>query len=111
MKNSCIFCNILNGVIKSEIIYRNSDIFVIKDISPVSPVHLLIIPTKHITQLDQLDQIVLEDIFKSPSHLDKKFHFTDQGYRLTINIGKNAGQVIDHLHFHLLAGKKLNHLG
>ena len=107
---SCIFCKIVKKEIPSEICYQDEKILAFKDIAPKAPVHLLIIPKKHILSVDHLgkrDRELIGELFLVAKKLARKFKVDKTGYRLIFNVGKDAGQTIDHLHLHLLGGKKL----
>ncbi len=106
----CIFCKIIKKEIPSEIVYENSNLLVFKDINPVAPVHLLIIPKKHIPtffDLEKDDIQVLGEIQLAAANLAQEMGLED-GYRLIGNCNKDAGQVVFHIHYHLLAGRQFN---
>ena len=106
---SDIFCKIINGELKSEEIYRDEDVLVIKDIAPQAPVHLLIIPVKHFTGLEEVaerDEALLGKLFRTAHDMAKKQNL-DKGYRLIVNEGEHGGKLVPHLHIHLLGGKSL----
>jgi len=108
--DDCIFCQIKNGKIPSEIIFQNEDFFVVKDIAPKAPIHFLIIPKKHIASLLELkeeDGKVMADILLYTKQLAKDNKLSERGYRLMVNTGPEGGQEVMHLHFHFLGGKKL----
>jgi len=96
----CIFCKIINKELKADIIYEDQDFIVFKDIKPKAEIHFLIAPKKHIESLNQLEDI---DLAGKLLLLAKKV-IKDANYRIQINTGKKAGQIIDHLHLHLLSG-------
>ncbi|MCL0056736.1 histidine triad nucleotide-binding protein [Dehalococcoidia bacterium] len=107
---NCIFCKIINKEIPADIVYQDDEIIAFKDIAPVAPVHLLIIPKKHILSVNNLeleDKELIGRLFLTARKIAKEQGVSETGYRLVINIGKDAGQTIDHLHLHLLGGKKL----
>lgn len=97
----CIFCKIINKQVKADIIYEDQDFIVFKDIKPKAETHLLIMPKKHIESLNELEDI---DLAGKMLLLAKKI-IKDTNYKIQINTGKKAGQIIDHLHLHLLSGK------
>lgn len=106
----CIFCKIINKEMPSEIIYKDKNILAFKDIYPKAPVHLLIIPKKHISSINYLkkeDKGLVGEMFLVAQGLAKKYKIDKIGYRLIFNVGKDAGQTVSHLHLHLLGGKKL----
>lgn len=106
----CIFCKIIEGKIPSQKVYENDQILAFKDINPVAPVHVLVIPKKHIENLmeiknDNIDMI--NAIFEAIPEIAKKLGIESSGFRLISNCGKDAGQEVMHLHFHIIAGTKL----
>lgn len=106
----CLFCKIVAGVIPSKKVYEDEDIFAFYDISPIAPVHILIVPKKHISSVDDINEDnaeIVAKIFKSIPFLAKQLGL-ENGYRVITNCGKDAGQTVSHLHFHLLGGKTMN---
>ncbi|GAH90205.1 unnamed protein product [marine sediment metagenome] len=100
----CIFCKIANKEIPKDFVYEDEKIMVFEDINPKAPVHLLIIPKKHIPSVDHLgveDKTLMGEIILTAQKLAKEKNL--KGYKLIINVGREAGQLIDHLHMHLLA--------
>lgn len=107
MDMNCIFCAIADGEVKSQIVHEDEDVLVFKDLNPQAPTHLLIIPKKHISRLDEAqdaDAKLLGKILLTARDLAKKYDIKD--FRLVTNNGKGAGQSVDHLHFHLMAGRR-----
>ncbi|MEI6519676.1 MAG: histidine triad nucleotide-binding protein [bacterium] len=106
----CIFCKIADLETQTELVY-NDDMFVaFRDINPSAPIHLLIMPKKHIPSMNMLNEIdsdTLGRIFEIAKKLAKQEGISESGYRLVINTGPDAGQTINHLHFHLLGGREL----
>ena len=110
----CIFCKIHRGVIDNEILYQDDNCFVIRDISPRAPVHLLVIPLSHITRSTDLeinDSAIVGGMFKVAADMAIREGISETGYRLIVNQGDNAGQVVPHLHLHVLGGKSLGGMG
>jgi len=106
----CLFCKIANKEIPSEIVYESDTVLAFKDIKPVAPVHLLIIPKKHIPSVDHLtskDKDLVGELFLVAQKVARSQGVAETGYRLVFNIGKDAGQTVDHLHLHLIGGEKL----
>ncbi len=105
----CIFCKLANHEIPTEVVYEDDEIFAFNDASPQAPVHLLVIPKKHIPSLNQAedDGKLLGDILTRIAKLAKEQGFSEDGYRVVNNCGKDGGQSVDHLHFHVLAGRSL----
>jgi len=108
---SCIFCQIVAGKVPSEILYQDDQVIAFRDINPQSPIHLIIIPKRHIPSLAHLPQAELPLIghmVNVANQLAKKEGIAEKGYRLAINCGEQGGQVVPHLHLHLLGGRKLS---
>jgi histidine triad (HIT) family protein len=108
--SDCIFCKIINKEIPSSIVFEDEQVLAFKDINPLAPVHLLIIPKKHMESLNQAspeDEGLLGHILIVARQLAQEFGVTDSGYRVVTNIGEDGGQVVKHLHFHVLGGKTL----
>ncbi len=108
--DECVFCKIVNKEIPAEIIHEEEGILAFKDLKPVAPVHLLIIPKKHIPSVNHLegeDSELIGKLFLVAQKLAKKYEIDKSGYRLIFNVGKDAGQTVDHLHLHLIGGKRL----
>lgn len=106
----CIFCKIIKGEIPSAKVYEDDEILAFKDIQPAAPIHILVIPKKHIPSLVQLekeDEILIGKIYTTINKIAKEQGVLDKGYRVIVNCGKDGGQEVGHLHFHLLAGKSL----
>ena len=114
MSRDCVLCNISNGDIPTEVLYRDEQTLAIRDINPQAPVHLLVFPVNHFTSLSQTTQ----SFERSMGHLlaiaemmATRESIAEQGYRLVINHGNNAGQQIPHLHLHVLGGTMLGPMG
>ena len=106
----CLFCKIIKNEIPSSKIYEDDEILAFNDINPMAPIHILIIPKKHIEGADMLNDensAVVSKIFVVASRLAEQYHL-DNGFRIVTNVGEDGGQTVRHLHFHLLGGKKLN---
>ncbi len=106
----CIFCKIANKEIAGDLVYEDDDIVVFKDINPVAPVHLLVIPKKHfssILEIDMIEDKLIAGIFKVISKIAKEMGI-DEGFRVVTNTGDGAGQSVKHLHFHILGGRKFS---
>jgi histidine triad (HIT) family protein len=106
----CIFCQIVAGKIPSDIIYQDKELVAFRDIHPVAPTHVLIVPKKHIpdlVHLSEADLPVIARMVKAANQLAKQEGISQSGYRLVINCGTDAGQVVPHLHMHLLGGRRL----
>lgn len=105
-----VFCKIIKGELPSEKVYEDNDYFVIRDIHPEAPVHLLIIPKKHYDSLhefEEKDAALLGRAFLAAEKAAKQVGIHDKGYRLIINEGEHGGKLVPHFHMHLLGGKRL----
>jgi len=105
-----IFCKIVKGEIKSEIVVETEGWLAIRDIHPQAPIHVLIIPKQHLLDLQTTNssyQRLLGELLLAAPVVAKKLNLGQTGYRLIINQGSDAGQLVPHLHIHLLGGKKL----
>lgn len=107
---NCIFCKIVKKEISADIIYEDNEVMAFKDNIPVAPVHILIIPKKHISSANNLepeDKKLIGQLVLIAKKIANEQGVSKTGYRLVINVGKDAGQTVDHLHLHLLGGKEL----
>lgn len=105
----CLFCKIIKGEIPSTKVYEDEDILAFNDINPAAPIHILVIPKKHIESLAHMqkeDEAIVEKIYGVINKIAEEKGFKDNGYRVIVNCGKDAGQEVMHLHFHVLAGAK-----
>ena len=112
--SECIFCTMVQDPVHEAPIYRDEQVFVLKDINPKAPVHLLIIPNMHLPSLAYVGpgQVpVMGHLFVVAEEMARREGVTLSGYRLSLNQGQDSGQEIDHLHLHLLAGRKLSDMG
>ena len=110
MDENCLFCKIIKGEIPSSKVYEDEEILAFKDINPAAPIHVLVIPKKHIESLAKMedgDEKIISKIYKVINEIPEKQGFKENGYRVIVNCGKDGGQEVEHLHFHLLAGKQL----
>ena len=108
--SDCLFCKIANKEIDSKIVYENDFVIAFNDINPVAPVHLLVIPKIHIKDLNEVEneneKYIIERM-KAIKEVAKITKIDKEGYRVISNTGENGGQVIPHLHFHVIGGKNL----
>lgn len=112
--SDCIFCKIIAGVIPSTQVYADEQVTAFRDINPVAPTHILIIPNQHIASVNALspeDQAVMGYLFSAAKKIAAQEGLAESGYRLTINTGPDSGQVVYHLHLHLLGGRKMHQMG
>jgi len=105
----CLFCRIAKREIPADIVFENERVLAFRDIQPQAPVHLLIIPKRHIAGLNDItkaDDQLLGEMLNVARELAKKEGVSTDGYRVAINCGANAGQAVAHLHYHVLGGRK-----
>jgi histidine triad (HIT) family protein len=111
MKEDCIFCKILEGKIPSQLVYKDEKVTAFRDVHPLAPVHILIVPNQHIDDLNGVtigDETCLGHMFTAAKLIAEKEGIQESGYRLVVNTGAGAGQTVFHLHMHLLGGKTLS---
>ncbi len=109
----CFFCQIAAGKLPADVVYRDERVIAFRDINPQAPTHLLIIPKKHIPSLFHLSEAelsLIRDMVNAANQLVKGEGIAEKGYRLVINCGKQGGQLVPHLHLHLLGGRQLSNL-
>ena len=107
--SDCLFCKIIEGEIPSSKVYEDADMYAFRDIEPQAPVHVLIVPKKHIASLDDCkpeDAALLGRIVSKVGEIAKLAGITN-GYRLVSNCGEDGFQTVEHLHFHLLGGRAM----
>ena len=105
----CLFCKIIKGEVPSKKVYEDEEILAFNDINPAAPIHILVIPKKHINSLVEIekeDEILIGKIYGVINKIAEEKGFKENGYRVIVNCGKDAGQEVMHLHFHVLAGAK-----
>lgn len=107
----CIFCKIITGEIGAKIIHQDEKVIAFEDISPQAPIHLLIVPKKHIPtilDLEDEDKELIGHIYLIAKELAIKNNIDTTGFRLVANCNEDAGQAVFHIHFHLLGGRKMD---
>lgn len=109
--SDCLFCKILAGDIPSEKVYEDDNVYAFRDITPVAPLHALIIPKKHIAKINDIepqDAELVGQLFLAAKAIAAQEGFAEAGYRTVMNCGEAAGQTVFHIHLHLLAGRDLD---
>lgn len=112
--SDCLFCKLAAREISTDFVYEDADIVAFDDIHPKAPVHVLIIPKKHITTVNDAtneDAVLLGRLILAAKEVAKKTGIVQDGYRLIVNYGVNGGQMVNHLHMHMLGGKKIGPKG
>lgn len=110
MEDKCIFCDIASGKSPADIILDEENVSAFYDISPKTPIHILIVPKKHIPSVAELtvqDKNIIGEMVLAAKKIAEQKNLSEDGYRLVINTGKNSGQEVDHIHLHLLGGEEL----
>lgn len=109
MEKDCLFCKIAHGHMDTGFLFENGNLVVFRDINPHAPVHLLIVPKRHIRSINDLtssDHAILSEMIMTAKNMAKKEQVDASGYKLLFNVEKGGGQVIFHLHLHLIGGWK-----
>ncbi|MCH8274146.1 MAG: histidine triad nucleotide-binding protein [Armatimonadetes bacterium] len=106
---SCIFCKIASKEVPSDIVYETDTVVAFRDLNPQAPVHILVIPRKHVSGIHEADGGTgLEELMLSAAEVARREEIEDAGYRLVINCGRQGGQTVDHLHVHVLGGRAMS---
>lgn len=103
----CLFCKITKKELKSDIVYEDDLVVVFKDINPRAPIHLLVVPKEHIGSINELEpkhQEIISQMILVAKKVAQQLSFADKGYKLIFNVGRDGGQVVDHIHLHILSG-------
>ena len=107
----CLFCKIASGDIPSKKAYEDEQVIVFHDISPAAPVHVLIVPKRHLASINDVTEAdggLIAHVFKVAVQVASELGLSENGYRIVNNCGKDGGQTVAHLHFHLLGGRYLD---
>ena len=110
MATDCIFCKIIAGEIPSQKVYEDELVFAFRDIHPVAPTHVLVVPKKHFASVNGIrpeDEPTIGRMFSAARQISKDEGLQESGYRIIINTGPDAGQEVFHLHMHLIGGHKM----
>ena len=112
LSDSCLFCKIISNEARADIVHRDEQVTAFRDIHPVAPTHILIVPNKHIESTNVLepeDEQLVGHLFSIARQLANEAGISQSGYRLIINTGPDGGQAIYHLHLHLIGGQRMRH--
>ncbi len=107
MNSDCIFCRIIKGDSPAKFVYKDDDLVAFHNIRPHAPVHVLIVPVEHIESINALEErhsAVISKMMLKAKEIAEELGIKDSGYKLVINVGRGAGQVVFHLHIHLIGG-------
>ncbi len=111
MSDDCLFCKIIAGEIPSNKVYSDDDLYAFEDINPAAPQHILIIPKKHLTNINsanEKDEALLGKLLLRANEIAKELGLAEDGFRYVINTGRDGGQTVFHLHLHILGGRALS---
>jgi len=107
MEDNCLFCKIVNNELPTEFVYESENLIVFKDIHPQAPVHLLIVPKRHIRSINDLeakDEKILAEMIMTGKKMAQEMKVAQSGYKLKFNVERGGGQLVFHLHMHLIGG-------
>lgn len=107
----CLFCKIIAGEVPSTKVYEDEFVYAFKDINPLAPVHILVVPKEHISGADKIDDgnsAAVAKVFEAAAKIAREQGIAEDGYRIVTNVGENGCQSVKHLHFHILGGRKLD---
>ena len=106
--DGCIFCGIAEGKIGSDIVYQDEKVVAFNDVDPKAPVHVIIIPKAHFEKIEDVRSFsVFSDVFRAIKEIVKAKKLQQNGYRVIANSGKEGGQAVGHVHFHVMAGRQM----
>ncbi|MDD4914569.1 MAG: histidine triad nucleotide-binding protein [Methylococcales bacterium] len=104
----CLFCKMVSGEIKPDVVFEDDRLLAFRDIHPQAPLHVLIVPKLHIANLNELDDADLGGrLLQTAAGLAEQFGYAESGYRTVFNCNNDGGQTVHHLHLHLLAGRRM----
>ena len=109
-ESDCLFCKIVSGDIAADIVYSNHDVVAFRDTNPQAPTHVLIVPRRHISTINDIgeaDQMIVGSLYSAASAIAREEEIADVGYRVVMNCNAAAGQTVFHIHLHLLGGRAL----
>ena len=111
MPSDCVFCKIVQNEISSKKVFEDTEIIAFHDIAPKAPVHVLVLPKQHVVSLNDADEAMLGKLLTRVKLLARELGLAERGYKVINNCGKEGGQIVQHLHFHLLGGAPLQGKG
>jgi histidine triad (HIT) family protein len=110
MNKACVFCKIIKKEVPASVVFEDKDVLAFKDVRPLAPVHILIIPKKHIESINDLkksDQALIGKIIIVGKQIPEDLNISDKGYKMLFRVGHDGGQEVGHIHLHLIGGVKL----
>jgi len=108
--SDCIFCKIVNGDIPADIVYENDNVIAFKDMNPQAPMHVLVIPKKHISTINDIeseDAVIIGEMTLAAKAIAADFGYSERGFRTVMNCNAEAGQTVFHIHLHVLGGRAM----
>jgi len=108
---SCIFCKIIDKKIPADIVYEDADILAFRDAHPIAPVHILVIPKKHIASvadISEKDTLLMGKLVATAKKIAEDLKISENGYKLLFRVGEHGGQEVGHIHLHLIGGARLS---
>jgi histidine triad (HIT) family protein len=107
--SDCLFCKIIKGEVKADVVYRTPTVIAIKDINPQAPVHVLVIPTQHVESLNEAEDVaLLGELLVAAREVARQQKVAARGYRVVLNTKAEAGQTVPHIHVHVLGGRAMH---
>lgn len=109
--SDCLFCKILDGEIPCDRVYENDQVIAFRDVNPQAPTHILVIPRKHVSTINDLtadDKDIVGEMMLAAQTIAKQEGIEESGYRLVMNCNEGAGQTVFHIHLHILGGRRMN---
>ncbi len=107
---NCLFCKMVAGDIKPDVVYEDDSVLAFRDLNPQAPVHILVIPKKHISTMNDIsheDEALIGKLYLAAKKITKQEGISESGYRAVINCNKDGGQTVNHIHLHLLGGRSM----
>jgi histidine triad (HIT) family protein len=109
--SDCLFCKFVSGEIQPDVVYQDEDVLAFRDINPQAPTHVLVIPKRHISTLNDLqpeDGVLMGKLYLAAAKVAEQEGIAESGYRTLVNCNAEAGQTVFHIHLHLLGGRRMN---
>ncbi|NOR43326.1 MAG: HIT domain-containing protein [Gammaproteobacteria bacterium] len=108
--SDCLFCKICEGEIQGDIVFESDDVLAFNDVNPQAPVHIIIIPKKHISTVNDMtdaDELVMGKLFSAAKIIASQQEVSEDSYRLVVNCNQKSGQTVFHIHMHMLANRNM----
>lgn len=108
---NCLFCSIVEKKVSAQVVYEDENVLAFEDINPQAPIHVLIVPKKHISsvlEIEPADNVLMGKLFQAARKIARDRNVDQRGFRLVLNCNRDAGQTVFHIHLHLLAGRLMH---